>query len=298
MADIQPRGRNGGAEASAGSGPAAPPIEGVLVARVPAARLEPFLARTALFQGFDAENIARIAPLFVPLEVRAGTELLRTGAPAEGMGIVFSGEIERLGPGESFGEAALLGDGTSPYTVVADDPCRVLWIGGDAAQTIVRTGPATEAVLRRLSTQLSRTCALDRAELPLAEVVVTEPLRAAREPVDTPKAQAKVATTEQAPALPAGTVPFVEVADYEPSAAVLSMVPAKIIRQHRLLPLRLSGKKLTVGLVAPRNQGAVAELKRALQTVDLEVVAISADDFYHALIQHKLDPAAVSNAAR
>jgi len=307
LADIQPRGRNGGAEASAGSGPAAPPIEGVLVARVPAARLEPFLARTALFQGFDAENIARIAPLFVPLEVRAGTELLRTGAPAEGMGIVFSGEIvvkladaeiERLGPGESFGEAALLGDGTSPYTVVADDPCRVLWIGGDAAQTIVRTGPATEAVLRRLSTQLSRTCALDRAELPLAEVVVTEPLRAAREPVDTPKAQAKVATTEQAPALPAGTVPFVEVADYEPSASVLSMVPAKLIRQHRLLPLRLSGKKLTVGLVAPRNQGAVAELKRALQTVDLEVVAISADDFYHALIQHKLDPAFAPKQAK
>src|SRR5437868_8946620 len=40
------------------------------------------------------------------------------------------------------------------------------------------------SVLRRLSTQLSRTCALDRAELPLAEVVVTEPLRPGREQVD------------------------------------------------------------------------------------------------------------------
>jgi type IV pilus assembly protein PilB len=299
LAEIQPRGRSAAAEGSASGGPAAPSIEGVLVARVPAARLEPFLARAPLFQGFEAESIARLAPLFVPLEVRAGTELLRAGERAQGMGIVFSGEvvvrtsdaeIERLGPGESFGEAAILGDGTSPYTVVAEDPCRVLWISGDEAQTVVQTGPASEPLLRRLATQLSRMCAIDRVEIPLAEVVVTEPLRAEREAVETPKTQAKVATAAQVPALPAGTVPFVEVADYEPNAAVLSMVPVKIVRQHRLLPLRLSGKKLTVGLVAPRNQGAVAELKRALQTVDLEVVAISADDFYHALVQYKLDP--------
>src|SRR5438067_3146013 len=146
VAEIQPRARSGAAEASGGGAPAAPPIEGVLVARVPAARLEPFLARAALFQGFGGENIARLAPLFVPLEVRAGTELIRAGASAEGMGIVFSGEViirtsdaevERLGPGESFGEAAILGDGTSPYTVFAEDPCRVLWIGRDEAQTVV-----------------------------------------------------------------------------------------------------------------------------------------------------------------
>jgi len=302
LADMHPRGRNGGGEeaSAAAIGPAAPPIEGVVVARVPAARLEPVLARSALFQGFDAESIARIAPLFVPLEVRAGTQLLRAGSPPEGMGIVFSGElavktgeaeIERLGAGESFGEAAVLGDGESPYTVAADDPCRVLWIGAQEAQAILRTAPASEAVLRRIATQLARLCAVDRADLPLAEVVVTEPVRAARERVDTPKAQPKTPTPSQVAPLAAGAVPFVEVADYEPTAAVLAMVPAKLIRQHRLLPLRLSGKKLTVGLVAPRNQGAVAELKRALQTIDLEVVAISADDFYHALVQHKLDPA-------
>jgi len=304
---MQPGGRNGGAaDASAGSGPAAPPIEGVVVARVPAARLEPFLGRSALFQGFDAESIARVAPLFVPLEVRAGTELLRAGAPAEGMGIVFSGELvvkagdaelERPGAGESFGAAAVLGE-ASPYTVVAEDPCRVIWIGAQEARAILQTGPVAQAVLRRISAQLARLCALDRADLPLAEVVVTEPLRAAREQVDTPKAQPKVATPSQVARLPAGTVPFVEVADYEPTAAVLAMVPAKLIRQHRLLPLRLSGKKLTVGLVAPRNQGAVAELKRALQTVEFEVVAISADDFYHALVQHKLDPAFAPKQAK
>src|SRR5690349_17804692 len=223
---MQPGGRNGGApDASAGSGPAAPPIEGVVVARVPAARLEPFLGRSALFQGFDAESIARLAPLFVPLEVRAGTELLRAGAPAEGMGIVFSGELvvkagdaelERPGAGESFGAAAVLGDGASPYTVVAEDPCRVLWIGAQEARAILQTGPVAQAVLRRISMQLARLCALDRADLPLAEVVVTEPLRAAREQVDTPKAQPKVATEALVAPLPPGTVPFVEVADYEP----------------------------------------------------------------------------------
>jgi type IV pilus assembly protein PilB len=304
VADTQPRVRSTAAETAAGSaGPPAPTIEGVLVARVPAARLEPFLARAALFQGFDAESIARLAPLFVPLEVRAGTELLRAGGQAEGMGIVFSGEVviragdaevERLSAGESFGEAGILGDGTSPYTVFAEDPCRVLWIGRDEAHSVARAGSVSEALLRRLATQLSRLCALDRTELPLAEVVVTEPLRLAASAAATPPAGVAKAATQSAAdvGFPAGAVPFVEISDYEPSPAILAMVPTKIIRQHRLLPLRLSGKKLTVGLVNPRNQGAVAELKRTLQTIDLDVVAISADDFYHALVQYKLDAAA------
>src|SRR5436305_1610532 len=307
--DTQPRVRSAAAETAGSAGPAAPPIEGVMVARVPAARLEPFLARAALFQGFDAESIARLAPLFVPLEVRAGTELLRAGAPVEGMGIVFSGEVviragdaevERLGAGESFGEAGIVGDATSPYSVIAEDPCRVLWIGRDEAHSVARAPSVSEALLRRLATQLSRLCALDRAELPLAEVVVTEPLRPAAAAVATPPAGVSKAAPQSAAdvGFPAGAVPFVEISDYEPAPAILAMVPTKIIRQHRLLPLRLSGKKLTVGLVAPRNQGAVAELKRTLQTIDLEVVAISADDFYHALIQHKLDPAFAPKQAK
>ncbi|MFL5453397.1 MAG: ATPase, T2SS/T4P/T4SS family [Myxococcales bacterium] len=295
MADTPARGR--GAEApGASAASAAPPIDGVLIARVPPARLEPFLARTPLFRGFEGESIARLAPLFLPLEIRSGTALLRAGTRADGMGIVFSGEVvvrtgdaevERVGTGESFGEAAILADGPSPYTVVAEDACRVLWIGRDEAQTVFGTPPASEAVLRRLSTQLARLCAVERAELPLAEVVVTEPLRTVSSDANKPAPAAPPPES----AFPAGAVPFVEIADYEPGPAVLSMVPVKIIRQHRLLPLRLAGKKLTVGLVSPRNQGAVAELKRALQTVDLEVVAISADDFYHALVQHRLDPA-------
>jgi type IV pilus assembly protein PilB len=311
VGERQPKGPQGAADPQgsaargASEGPAAPNIEGVIVARVPAARLEPFLARSPLFQGFEKESIARVAPLFVALEVRPGTALIRAGANADGMGIVFSGEvvvrlaeteIERLGPGEPFGEAAIISDGPSPYTVSVEEPCRILWIGRDEARTIAGTGPAAQALLRRLSDQLSRLCALERApELPLAEV---EALREPSRPQPHASAPASAPVHAPAAALPAGSIPFVEVPDFDLTPAVLSMVPVKIIRQHRLLPLKLTGKKLMVGLVAPRNQAAVAELKRALQTVDLDVVAISADDFYHALVRYRLDPAFASKASK
>src|SRR5206468_1405290 len=78
---------------------------------------------------------------------------------------------------------------------------------------------------------------------------------------------------------PQGTIPFVEVGDYEPGAIVLSMVPVKLIRQHRVIPLRLDGRKLTLGMVQPRNPSALQDLRSTLSTVDLEVVAIALDDW-------------------
>lgn len=93
---------------------------------------------------------------------------------------------------------------------------------------------------------------------------------------------------------------YVEVGDYELSAPLLGLIPPKLIRQHRLLPLELTGTRLTVGLVSPRNPAALAELQRTLQSLELDVVAISADDYFQAIVRHRLndDPKAAGGDAR
>jgi type IV pilus assembly protein PilB len=262
--------------ASVQPGVALSPIPGTTVARVPAGRLEPFLLRTAMFAGCDKEIIARAAPLFLPLEVPAGTTLVSAGEEVRGLGVVFSGEVvvqlgngevERLGVGEPFGDAALLTDGPSPLSVVAQERCRVLWVEREAALAVVRTTPAGEALLRRMAAQIYRLCAYER----------------------------EVALTEVAPEA-TDVVRFVEVTDYDVHPSLVAMIPAVLVRQHRVLPLKLEGKTLTVGMVAPRNGAALAELHRVLQTLEIEVVAIGAEDFSRAVVRFRIDPAAAPKA--
>jgi type IV pilus assembly protein PilB len=88
------------------------------------------------------------------------------------------------------------------------------------------------------------------------------------------------------------------VSDFDLQPSVVAMIPAKLVRQHRILPLRLSGSHLTVGMVSPRNTGALAELRRTLPTVDPEVVAISADDFAQAVVRLRLDATAAARPAK
>jgi type IV pilus assembly protein PilB len=93
---------------------------------------------------------------------------------------------------------------------------------------------------------------------------------------------------------------FVEVSDYDLGPSVLGLVPAKTIRQHRLLPLKVTGTRLLVGLVAPRNAAALAELARSVQGMfEIDVVAISADDYSQAIVRHRLeDPRTSSTDAK
>lgn len=105
-----------------------------------------------------------------------------------------------------------------------------------------------------------------------------------------PQPQPPPGARYEAPPMPATEViRFVEIGDFELTPTVLSLLPPKLIRQHRLFPLQLTNRRLTVGLVAPRNLAAVGELRRALHGLEVEVVAISMDDFAAAIVRHKID---------
>jgi voltage-gated potassium channel len=82
--------------------------------------------RIPLFDGLEPEQLQRIADWLEPIDVPAGWFLLNQGSYPEGFFVVLEGEvaverdgaeIARLGPGEFFGEIALLEDDRRTATV-------------------------------------------------------------------------------------------------------------------------------------------------------------------------------------
>jgi CRP-like cAMP-binding protein len=72
-----------------------------------------------LFEGLQPDELQRIADWLEPVDVPAGWFLLNQGSYPEGFFVVLDGEVSvdrdgaeiaRLGPGEFFGEIALLED--------------------------------------------------------------------------------------------------------------------------------------------------------------------------------------------
>jgi CRP/FNR family transcriptional regulator, cyclic AMP receptor protein len=88
-----------------------------------------------LFARFDRKHLERLGMLTEEVDVPAGKVLIRQGELGDDMMIIVSGTVEverdgarvnRLGPGEFFGEIALIDRGPRTATVTADTPCRLL----------------------------------------------------------------------------------------------------------------------------------------------------------------------------
>jgi type IV pilus assembly protein PilB len=298
-----------GPAAAAGAHPAAaaeigPTGGGILNVKVPVPSVEAFLSRAVLFRKCDPAIITKVAPLFLGLECPKGAPLLQAGVLNDGLGIVFSGrvalllpdgsEAEALHSGDHFGEAALLTGEPSPYSAVTMEPSRILWLPGAIAQSMFGKVPAiTDALGRRLAAQVGRLAVMQRAPIAVAPAPVAAEAAAEAEPEPVP------GQPTLGPAQPSRpVVPFVELADYDLQPAVLSLIPTKLVRLHRILPLALDGHNLTVGMVAPHNTAALSELRRTLQTVEIAVVAISQDDFNHAVTRFRLDTAVAAKQGK
>lgn len=253
--------------------------------------LERFLQGIGLFRGCDPTVVARVAPHAEVLEYPAKAVILRAGASTDGMVVLLRGRalkqyvnaatgatttVEALAPGDHAGELGALLKVAQPHGLVADEACAVVRIRGDIVESLLQRVPAfTLNVARRLATRNVQlgVSALRAPTAPSASMV----------PAVSPD---KV--TPQSPRA-AGVIPYVEVADYEPTPRVISLIPARLILQHRLLPLRLQGDVLTVGMVTPRYAGLLTELHQLLQKLELEVVAIGLEDFQQAVVRHRIE---------
>jgi predicted MFS family arabinose efflux permease len=97
-------------------------------AQVPARQLE-LLRGSPIFAPLPASTLERLAWALRPVAVEAGTEVVRAGEAGDDFYLVDEGEAEvlgrTLGPGEGFGEIALLRDVPRTATVRAVTPLRL-----------------------------------------------------------------------------------------------------------------------------------------------------------------------------
>lgn len=92
------------------------------------------VAKVPFFHDVGAAVIADVARLLRPRDYPAGAIIMRRGSPGDCMYFVASGEVEVqlqpepvvLGPGEFFGEVALVTGGPRNATIVAVRPCTLL----------------------------------------------------------------------------------------------------------------------------------------------------------------------------
>ena len=95
------------------------------------APLAEVLQRVALFADLDEDELAQVAAVFKERRFAAGETVIQQGSGAAAFFVIASGEArvlvdgeERrtLGPGDHFGEMALIDAGTRTATVIASGP--------------------------------------------------------------------------------------------------------------------------------------------------------------------------------
>ena len=258
---------------------------------VPTPTIVDFLATTPLFTGCDRVTISKIASHVFPVEVPAGTVIVRAGAPNPGIGIVYSGRatvrdggdaIEDVPAGGAFGETGAFLGTTQPHEVAAAEDSVMLLLSHDIVnQLATRSAAFSYAAARRLA----------------ARVTTPPPMPVRRAPQTTPPAGEPRAGRSTAQPIH-DDIRFVRISAYDPSPQVVSAVPAKLIQQHRLLPLALRDRTLTVGMVDPFNTASRLELQRVLSTSNVVVVAIGQDDFHEAYVRLRIDPVRAARSTR
>jgi type II secretory ATPase GspE/PulE/Tfp pilus assembly ATPase PilB-like protein/CRP-like cAMP-binding protein len=253
-----------------------------------------FLAQTALFEGCERKTIEMIVPHVFPVEVPAGIVIVRAGTPEPGIGFLYKGRaqvcradaatgarivVEEVAVGEAFGETGAFLGTTQPYDVIALDDSVMVLLGHDVFLQLATKIPAFAFAAARVLAAKAVVAAASAASAAAVAAAAAAPR---------PPALARTRSLTGGPP-PSEAIRFVRVSAYDPTAQVVATVPAKLIQQHRLLPLELRDQTLTVGMVDPTNTASRAELQRVLATSNVVIVAISQDDFNEAYVRLRID---------
>jgi CRP-like cAMP-binding protein len=124
-------------------------------AKVEALRLSP------LFHGLAKSELAQLAKETEDLEIGAGRVLCKEGDTAREFFVILEGEVDvtkdgrrlaPLGPGDFFGEIALIEQSTRTATVTAATPVRFFVLTSRAFSALLDNNPGVERkVLRTLA---------------------------------------------------------------------------------------------------------------------------------------------------
>jgi len=117
------------------------------------------LVRVPLFREFDAHVLGEIMNLLRAQMVAPGSIISARGQPAATMYFIVSGEVDavlpqrrmRFGPGDFFGELALLHEATREATIVAVTQCRLLALAADDFASLLSRHPELERRVQEMA---------------------------------------------------------------------------------------------------------------------------------------------------
>jgi CRP-like cAMP-binding protein len=116
------------------------------------------LAGIPLFDSLSEDELTQLAPRFEIKTVSEGVRLASEGASgysffvlAEGSAVVTVADevVTTYGPGDFFGEMAILGDGRRTATVTTTSPAKVLSLFGTEFRRLQQTQPSVAASLEQ-----------------------------------------------------------------------------------------------------------------------------------------------------
>jgi CPA2 family monovalent cation:H+ antiporter-2 len=130
---------------------------------------EELINRFAIFANLDPKQRERLLSLFKPRRASPGERLIRAGDAADEIFFISSGAVEvrvhgrviKLGPGDFFGEMALLSGAPRSADVTAVDYCQLLTLGRDDFQRSIMSEPQLK---ERLTEVASEREAMNRRE--------------------------------------------------------------------------------------------------------------------------------------
>jgi voltage-gated potassium channel len=120
------------------------------------------LATVGLFESLDEHDLAELADWFEVQTVGEGVNLTNEGASgysfyvlAEGSAVVTAegNEVARYGPGDFFGEMAIIGGSRRTATVTTTSPAKLLVMFGTEFRRLEQSHPAIAARLRTVMQQ-------------------------------------------------------------------------------------------------------------------------------------------------
>jgi voltage-gated potassium channel len=118
------------------------------------------VAKMPLFSHLEASRIAEITALLKRQVVPAKHIIVQKGEPADSMFFIMAGEVEvevpnpvRLGPGQYFGEIALLRDTVRTATVMARKECQLLALDAADFRRLLDAHPELKASIAEVAEQ-------------------------------------------------------------------------------------------------------------------------------------------------
>lgn len=109
-----------------------------------------------LFSRFDQKHLQRLGMLAEEVDVAPGKVLIRQGELGDDLMVLVKGlvvverdgeNVNKLGPGEFFGEIALIERGPRTATVTAETPCRLLVLNHRSFHALMEEFPEVAAAV-------------------------------------------------------------------------------------------------------------------------------------------------------